>query len=124
MGTEGESATLLYLRHVLEETGMSPSALAKSVGISSTTLTRPLNNPSYKFNLSTSTLEKIAKYTGISLAPFFENPDLASKTLALLKPGAYDPEIWKNPGTWMKLISLQSLLEGQDMAYGTKQGFI
>ncbi|MCJ2033791.1 helix-turn-helix transcriptional regulator [Methylobacterium sp. J-068] len=77
---------------------MSPSALAKSVGISSTTLTRPLNNSNYKFNLSTSTMEKIAKHTGISLAPFFENADLASKTLALLKPGAYDPEIWKDPG--------------------------
>ena len=77
-----ESATVAYIRHVLEEMRISPSALAKNTGISSTTLTRPLNNPEHKFNLSATTIEKIANYSGISPAPFFDNKDFVSRSLA------------------------------------------
>lgn len=79
-----DSATLAYIRHVLALMGISPSALAKLAGVSSTTLTRPLNNSQYKFNLSATTLEKIAAVSGISFAPFFDNKDFAEVSLATL----------------------------------------
>lgn len=54
-----------YLHRVLRETGLHPSALAKKCGLSSTTLTRPLNNPAHSFRLSRRTLEAIEGGTGI-----------------------------------------------------------
>lgn len=62
--------TIRYVRHVMKETGLAPSALAVSSGMSSTTLTRPLNNPDHPFDLSMQTILKIQDKTGISFAPF------------------------------------------------------
>lgn len=59
-----------YVRHVMEVTGLSATALAKKAGMPSTTLTRPLNDPEHKFALSSSTIQKIATATGITLASF------------------------------------------------------
>ncbi|WP_177202228.1 helix-turn-helix transcriptional regulator [Methylobacterium sp. ap11] len=90
-----DSATVAYIRHVLHEMQISPTALAKKAGVSSTTLTRPLNKPDHKFNLSASTIEKIHKISGINPGPFFNNSDFASRSLAAIHDkDAYDPEIW------------------------------
>jgi len=62
--------TKAYVRHVMEVTGLSATALAKKAGMPSTTLTRPLNDPEHKFSLSSSTIEKIATATRISLSSF------------------------------------------------------
>lgn len=62
--------TKAYVRHVMEVTGLSATALAKKAGMPSTTLTRPLNDPEHKFALSSTTIEKIASATHISLASF------------------------------------------------------
>ncbi len=94
-----QSATIAYVRFVVATTGMSPSALARAAGIATTTLTRPLNNPKYKFALSATTLEKIAKISGISPAPFFENDDTVSQKLATFyDTGVYDEGVW-GPGS-------------------------
>lgn len=61
---------LEYVRRVITQTGMSASALAKEAGVSSTTLTRPLNNPEHPHSISRHTLEAIRNATGI---PFNEN---------------------------------------------------
>lgn len=65
-----EHWSMRYLRHVLDRTGFTPTKLAAEAGMSSTTLTRPLNNPDHTFNLSRRTLDSIQKATGISYAPF------------------------------------------------------
>lgn len=62
--------TKAYVRHVMEVTGLSATALAKKAGMPSTTLTRPLNDPEHKFALSSTTIEKIASATEISLSSF------------------------------------------------------
>ncbi|WP_170116509.1 S24 family peptidase [Devosia submarina] len=62
--------TKAYVRHVMEAKNLSATALAKLAGMPSTTLTRPLNDPEHKFALSSTTIEKIAAATGISLASF------------------------------------------------------
>lgn len=67
--------SLAYVKHVLKETGLAPSALAEKVGLSTTTLTRPLYDPEFKFAISSRTLAKIEAKTGISMADF-----LAGKT--------------------------------------------
>lgn len=60
-----DQEALDYIHHVLRETGLQPSGLAKKCGFSSTTLTRPLNNPDHPFKLSRRTLDMIAEVTGI-----------------------------------------------------------
>jgi transcriptional regulator with XRE-family HTH domain len=65
-----EAAALAYVRHVMAELRLAPTALAAKAGLSSTTLTRALNDPNHKFTLSTKTLERIAAASGISPAPF------------------------------------------------------
>lgn len=62
--------TKAYVRYVMERTGLSATALAKKADMPSTTLTRPLNNPEHKFSLSSTTIEKIARATGITLSAF------------------------------------------------------
>lgn len=62
--------TLSYVRHVMEKTRLSATALAEEVGISPTTLTRPLNNKDFKFSISNTTLAKIEAKTGITVADF------------------------------------------------------
>lgn len=58
-----------YVRRVLAQTGLSPTALAERVGVSSTTLTRPLNSPEYPHSISRRTLDKIRAVTGIDFEP-------------------------------------------------------
>ena len=61
-----------YLKYVIQKTGLTASAIAKKAGLSSTTLTRPLSNEDYNFELSTRTLRKIEEATGVSYAGFQE----------------------------------------------------
>ncbi|QOZ15926.1 hypothetical protein XI02_13770 [Bradyrhizobium sp. CCBAU 21365] len=88
-----DAAALAYVRYVLEDKNLKPGALAKKAGISASTLTRALNDPKHKFKLSMSTLEKIADFSKINLAPFLEAKDTAELSLitahssTLYKPG-------------------------------------
>lgn len=59
-----------YLEYVINKTGMTASAIAKKANLSSTTLTRPLANEDYNFELSTRTLRKIEDATGVSYSGF------------------------------------------------------
>jgi len=56
-----------YLRHVLDTLQMDPSVLAAKIKVSSTTLTRPLNNPQHRYGLSLKTLLAIQDFSGIPL---------------------------------------------------------
>jgi transcriptional regulator with XRE-family HTH domain len=73
--TDFSTAALAYVRHVLRETNMSATALAKRAGISQTTLTRALNDRRHKFSLSVRTLEKVYRASGISPARFLGPAD-------------------------------------------------
>lgn len=77
-----DAAGKAYARFVLKEMGLTPSALAKGAGLATTTLTRALNDPGHQFNLSTTTINKIAQFSKISPAPFFEAKDFAEMALA------------------------------------------
>lgn len=65
-----EHWSLRYARHAIEQLKTSPSGLAEKIGVSSTTLTRPLNSKDHKHVLGRQTLDKIAAATGISYGPF------------------------------------------------------
>lgn len=82
--TDVNSAGKEYAAFVMREMGLSPSALAKGAKLATTTLTRALNDPTHKFNLSTTTINKIAKFSGISPAPFFQAGDYAEMALSPL----------------------------------------
>lgn len=62
--------TINYITHVMSECGMNATSLAAAAGVSSTTLTRPLNSPDHKFDLSRKTLDKIQSATGVPYLPF------------------------------------------------------
>lgn len=59
-----------YVRHTAKELGVTLTRLATMCGLSSTTLTRPLNNPAHKHDIGRDTLDKIALKTGIPYAAF------------------------------------------------------
>ena len=73
--TDLSAGAIAYVRFVLEHHGLSPSALAKRAQISSSTLTRALNDPHHKFALSIKTLDKIALATGHNYARFLDPSD-------------------------------------------------
>lgn len=66
MATYKEMA-LDYLRQVVEATGDSASKLASRVGVSSTTFTRPLNDPEHKYAIKFTALRTLAEVTGIPM---------------------------------------------------------
>jgi transcriptional regulator with XRE-family HTH domain len=70
-----EAATLAYIRHVMAQGGQTAGGLARMAGVSASTLTRALNDPNHKFTLSMKTIEKIATFSKISPAPFFQAKD-------------------------------------------------
>lgn len=54
-----------WLRSVLDQTGMTASALARQIGTSTTTLTRVLNDAAAKHVLSMRTIDAIVRSTGL-----------------------------------------------------------
>jgi transcriptional regulator with XRE-family HTH domain len=92
-----EIGSVAYVKSLLRQLGLKPSALAKKAGIATTTLTRALNDPNHKFTLSTTTLNKIASATGISPAPFLKARDQVQLTAASNHPAeAFDTSLWKD----------------------------
>lgn len=63
------AAAVAYLKRVERESGLSLNEIAGRVSVSHTTLTRPVNNPDYKYTPKYGTLKKIADETGIPLPP-------------------------------------------------------
>lgn len=57
----------MFLTHALHVSGLKPHALAKKAGVAPTTITRPLNDPEFKFTPKPATLRKIAEAAGIDL---------------------------------------------------------
>lgn len=55
-----------FMRRALEATGLSPYKLAKLAGIAPSTITRPLNDPNFKFVPKQATLNKIAEAAGLT----------------------------------------------------------
>lgn len=56
-----------FLARALEVSGLKPFALAKRAGVAPTTITRPLNDPEFKFTPKPATLRKIAEAAGLDL---------------------------------------------------------
>lgn len=56
-----------FLTLALEKSGLKPHALAKRAGVAPTTITRPLNDPEFKFTPKPATLRKIAEAAGMDL---------------------------------------------------------
>jgi Predicted transcriptional regulator len=61
---------LAYVRYIMAAKKLSPSGLAELAGLSSTTLTRPLNDPDYKFAISSRTIQSIEAVAEITYAEF------------------------------------------------------
>ncbi len=87
-------AAIAYIRFVCDQMDISPTALAKLAGMSSSTLTRPLNDPNHKHSLSMSTVNKIEKYSGIKFAPFANSKTVTELFSGVLDYENYDPDIF------------------------------
>lgn len=89
--SDPHNAALQYVRYVLQRKRISPSALADKAGLSSTTLTRPLNDPNHKFALTTTSLDKIRDWSGIDYAPFLSSDmDTVARSIHMLEHADYD----------------------------------
>lgn len=56
-----------FLNRALSISGLKPFALAKKAGVAPTTITRPLNDPDFKFTPKPATLRKIAQAAGLEV---------------------------------------------------------
>ena len=70
-----------FLARALEASGLKPFALAKKAGVAPTTITRPLNDPEFKFTPKPATLRKIADAAGVDLPSALNVAPLASPVL-------------------------------------------
>ena len=90
-----QNALHAYLRFVMDATNLSASKLAKKANIASSTITRFLNDPYYKFVPSSVTIEKIASATGINPGPFFRAEHYGELGLTpYASPDLYDESKW------------------------------
>lgn len=64
------TSTADYIRHVMAVRGISASALAKASGLAPSTLNRILNDAEHPFEISVTTLKRIAAFSRISPVPF------------------------------------------------------
>lgn len=92
-----------YVQAAMDATGLSLSGLAELAGVSSSTLTRRMNNPDYKYALSYSTLNSIEAASGVPL--FKELHPTAVQEGEQPPPGAamvpvYDVVASAGPGTF------------------------
>lgn len=108
-----------WLRDVVEKTRIAPTRLATEIGISPSTLTRPLNEPDYRSVLSTDIIAKIVAYTGlpgpkgITLSPVpappagFAEPELrrieAPANESGLSAARAGQDVWENRGVAMEM---------------------
>ncbi|MFC0633263.1 LexA family protein [Brevundimonas balnearis] len=67
-----------FLAQAVKASGLAPYALAKRAGVAPTTITRPLNDESFKFTPKLATLLKISEASGVPLpAGVFDGPATA-----------------------------------------------
>jgi len=66
-------SAIAYIREVLERTGWSSAELARRASIAPSTLSRPLNSENWATKVSRTTIEKVAKASGIN-PPWFGAP--------------------------------------------------
>jgi transcriptional regulator with XRE-family HTH domain len=62
-----KAESLQFLRRLVEETKKTPTELARLVGVSQTTLTRPLNSEAHKYAVKFQTLQDLSQQTGVPL---------------------------------------------------------
>jgi SOS-response transcriptional repressor LexA len=82
---EGTVEAREFLKRALRVTGLTPHALAKRAGVAASTITRPLNDPDFKFVPKQATLVKIAKAAGLA-PPQLPEPNLQVEFISRLVP--------------------------------------
>lgn len=82
---DGSDEARVFLRRALEVTGLSPYKLAQLAGVSPTTITRPLNDPAFKFIPKQATLAKIALAAGMA-EPKLPEPSLTVQPVSQWVP--------------------------------------
>ena len=80
-----------FLAEAVKVSGLKPSALARKAGVASSTITRPLNNSSYKFTPKTETMAKVAAAVGRRLPEIFSSAGIQSepRLVAPIQAGAW-----------------------------------
>lgn len=106
---------LAYLRRVMERTGLAPTALAQAAGVASTTLTRPLNDPDYPFEISNRTIKKVEAATGIPYANHSTAPSASSRELTRRTSGYAPVVATVEAGAWREVNELDQ----EDMEWVT-----
>lgn len=97
---------LAYLRRVMERTGLAPTALAQAAGVASTTLTRPLNDPDYPFEISNRTIKKVEAATGIPYADHSSDQAAPARQLTRGAGGTAPVVATVEAGAWREVNEL------------------
>lgn len=95
-----------WLREVCAQKDLKPAQLARLAGLSTTTLTRPMNQPDHPHALKYITLERVSRVTGVPLPAHLGGPtnraqvdgpggtDVGKSTFALPEVGTHDLPIY------------------------------
>jgi transcriptional regulator with XRE-family HTH domain len=126
MSDAHRDAAIAYVDHLTRETGLDLTNLARRAGISSTTLTRFRNDPSYRNSLSGRTLKKLSDITGIPLPSELGGADAALRTFTPAYPAGPAPRDLPVLGTsrvakevyWFDLDAKPSRIERPCFLYG------
>jgi SOS-response transcriptional repressor LexA len=95
-----------FIRRALEVTGWKPYRLAKVAGIAPTTITRPLNDPDFKFVPKQATLNKIAEAAGLTA------PTVTEASLAVEPVSQWLPVVGEvRAGNWAEVLSEEPVIE-------------
>lgn len=89
-----------FIRRALAATGWTPYRLAKAAGIAPSTITRPLNDPNFKFIPKQGTLNKIAEAAGLTA------PTVAEASLEVESVSQWVPLLGEvRAGTWTEILA-------------------
>lgn len=84
-----------FLAQAVKASGMAPYALARKAGVAPTTITRPLNDDSFKFTPKLATLLKISEASGVPLpADVFDGPAIPVRVGELPVIGPVQAGAW------------------------------
>jgi transcriptional regulator with XRE-family HTH domain len=104
-------AAVAYLKHVSAVTGLSLNQIAERVGVSHTTLTRPVNNPAFKYAPKFAVLQKIAQTFEVSLPEQLTNlPSEAPPKVVGVRPLPVRGIV--AAGMWQQIESVQDQFLG------------
>jgi SOS-response transcriptional repressor LexA len=91
-----KAAQRAFVQKLLDQTGFNITQLARAAGLNPATLTRFMNSPVHKPNLSATTLAKLEIYAGLGNSPNISTLHVRKRTVRLRVRGIAAAGLWRD----------------------------